>query len=555
MTGSLAILQRELPSLLRSRRTVLVLVAVALTFATAVLLKWPSTSTTDLSGAQARSVFRALAYSMFVVVVFVVPAFPATGLIREVRRRTMELLLNSPLRRSEIYLGKLLSLMTFALLLLAVTLPAMACCYAMGALSPTRDVLALYGLLAVVCVELIVLGLLVGTIARTPESGLRWVYGLTFLLTVIFVIPHMFLQASESNLASIADQLRKLSPLPAFIQLVGDASPAGTGAFESEDLVASYISSAMVVIVVCSLVCIQRLNYALMDRSRDQGLITDDRSTAQRAARRLMYLVDPQKRKSGIPWYLNPLMVKEFRSRQFGRMHWLLRMVAGCAVLSLLLTLATTMGTLDWGVEKVGGIMVVAQAGLVLVLTPGISGALIAGEIESGGWDMLRTTPLGASRVLTGKLLSVCLTLLLVLCASLPGYGIIMVIKPVLQQQVLQVILSLVVTAAVAMLVSATVSSFFRSTAVATTVAYALLILLYGGTLLIWVNRGAPFSYSVVEGALSVNAMAGALHAMDVDGFRNYDGLLRRTWVNSGFLCGALILILSFRTWSIWEPD
>ncbi|MEZ6131546.1 MAG: ABC transporter permease [Planctomycetaceae bacterium] len=555
MTGSLAILNRELPALLRSRRTLLLLVIIAMTFSAAVLLKWPSSATADLSGVQARSVFRALAYSMFVVVVFVVPAFPATGLIREVRRRTMELLLNSPLRRAEIFVGKLLALVIFSALVLTVTMPAMACCYAMGALSPTRDVLALYGLLGVICVELIVLGLLVGTIARTPESGLRWVYGITFLLVGILTIPYLFLQGGDSIYATAASQLRKLSPVPALVQLVGDASPGGTGAFESDDLISAYVKSALVVILLGSVFCIQRLNYALMDRSRDQGIITDDRSTSQKAARRLMYLVDPQKRKSGIPWYLNPLMVKEFRSRQFGRMHWLLRMVAGCAVLSLLLTLATTMGTLDWGVERVGGIIIVAQVGLVLVLTPGLSGALIAGEVESGGWNMLRTTPLGVHRVLIGKLLSVSLTLLLVLCASLPGYGIIMVIKPVLQQQVLQVILSLVVTAAVAMLVSATVSSFFRSTAVATTVAYALLILLYGGTLLVWLNRDSPFSHAVVERALSVNAMAGALNAMEVEGFQAYDGLLRATWVNSGMLCGVLLVVLSLRTWRLWEPD
>ena len=109
-------------------------------------------------------------------VVLVVPAFPATGLIREVRRWTMELLLNSPLRRSDIFFGKLIALAAFATLLLAVTLPAMACCYAMGAISPTHDVLGLYGLLGVICIELIVLGLLIGTIAE--NSGIRSAMGL-----------------------------------------------------------------------------------------------------------------------------------------------------------------------------------------------------------------------------------------------------------------------------------------------------------------------------------------------------------------------------------------
>lgn len=555
MRGIVTIVERELPSLLRMKQTLWIFVIVALTFSATVLLKWPSTSTADLSGIQARAAFRGLAYSMFVTVVLVVPAFPATGLIREVRRRTMELLLNSPLRRVEIFVGKLVALAGFAMLLLAVTLPAMACCYAMGGISPTHDVLGLYGLLAVICIELIVLGLLIGTIAETAESGLRWVYGATFSLVVIAVLPHIFLQGGDSNYAVFAMYLRTLSPIPALLQLVGDAVPGATGAIESENLIRPYVFSALVLSLAGSLICIQRLNYSLMDRSRSQGLITDERSASLRAARRMMFIVDPQKRKSGISWFLNPVMVKEFRSRQFGRLHWLLRMVAGCAVMSLLLSLATTMGTLDWGVEKVGGIMIVAQVGLILVLTPGISGAMIAGEMESGGWDMLRATPLGAHRVLFGKLMSVCITLALVLCASLPGYGIIMVIKPVLQTQVAQVVVSLALTAAVAMLVSATVSSFFRSTATATTVSYGLLVFLYAGSMLVWLNRDAPFSHAVVERVLSVNAMAGALNAMDVDGFQMYDGLLRTTWVVSGVMCGVLLLLLSVRTWRIWEPD
>ncbi|MCA9050229.1 MAG: ABC transporter permease subunit, partial [Planctomycetaceae bacterium] len=475
MTGCASIVERELLSLLRMKPTLWLLILVALAFTAAVLLKWPSSATADLSGSQARTVFRGLAFSMLVAVILIVPAYPATGLIREVRRRTMELLLNSPLRRTEIFLGKVIALAGFAALLLSVTFPAMACCYAMGALSPTDDVLQLYLLLAVASLELIVLGLLVGTFAQTAESGLRWVYGATFFLTVIVAMPHVFLQGGEGLLAETAAKLRTLSPIPAVIQLTGQASPGGIGMIETQNLVQSYFFSALLVTAAAAVVCIRRLNYSLLDRSRSQGIITDDRSAAQRAVRRVMYLVDPQKRKAGIPRFLNPVMVKEFRSRQFGRLHWLLRLVAGCAVLSLLLTLATTMGTLDWGVEKVGGIMIVAQVGLILVLTPGLSSGMIAGEVESGGWNMLRSTPLGALRVITGKLSSVTITLLLVLCASLPGYGIIMVIKPVLQTQVTQVILSMALTAAVAMLTSAAVSSFFRSTATATTVSYGLL--------------------------------------------------------------------------------
>ncbi|MCA9051892.1 MAG: hypothetical protein KDA89_24305, partial [Planctomycetaceae bacterium] len=87
------------------------------------------------------------------------------------------------------------------------------------------------------------------------------------------------------------------------------------------------------------------------------------------------------------------------------------------------------------------------------------------------------------------------------------------------------------------------------------TVSYGLLILLYAGTMLVWINRDAPFSHSVVQNVLSANAMAGALNAMEVDGFREYDGLMQTTWKVSGCLCAGLIVVLWYRSRRIWEPD
>ena len=181
-------------------------------------------------------------------------------------------------------------------------------------------------------------------------------------------------------------------------------------------------------------------------------------------------------------------MVKEFQCRQFGRMHWLLRLVAGCAVLSLLLTLASAQGTESRGVEYTGALIIVLQVALIVLLTPGLASGMIAGEMEGGSWNLLRVTPLTPGRILRGKLISVVLTLALLLCATLPGYAVIMLIKPTLQQQVVQVLICLILAAVLSMLVSATVSSFFRKTAVATTVSYGCLVAIFGGTMLIWMN-------------------------------------------------------------------
>lgn len=546
MSGSLIIIERELMALLRSSRTLAILMTVALSFAVVVLLKWPSSAVVDLSGIQARQVFQWLTYAMLTAAMLIIPVFPATSLVREVRGRTLELLLNSPLSRTSIYLGKVGAMIGFIALLLFATLPAMACCYLMGGLSLTSDILKLYGFLMVVCLQLVVIGMLVGTWSRSAEAALRWSYGVTFAVTVVTVFPDYFLQGGESLFARGAYWLKLLSPIPALMKIVSQGALGGAGLMEQRDVVWWYLTLAGVFVIAGSIVVVSRLSHALLDQSRSQGLITDERSTAVQAARRVMFLVDPQRRSSGIPWFLNPVMVKEFRSRQFGRLHWLLRLVAGCAVLSLLLTLGATLSTIDWGVPAIGGLIIVLQVMLIVLMTPGLAGGMIAGEIESGGWALLRVTPLGPGRILRGKLISVCITLALLLCATLPGYAIIMLIQPSLREQVFQVLVSLVMAALVSMLIGATVSSFFRTTAAATTVAYAVLISLFAGPMLVWMNRNAPFGHPLVEGVLMFNPMAAALNAMRVPGFESYV-LIPGAWQVAAALCGVLLTVLYLR--------
>ena len=100
MSGIGVILSRELLALLRSSRVLAILLTVSVAAAFVVLLKWPTTAIVDLDGARGREVFRWITYAMLAASILAVPVFPSTLLVREVRRRTLELLLNSPLSRS-----------------------------------------------------------------------------------------------------------------------------------------------------------------------------------------------------------------------------------------------------------------------------------------------------------------------------------------------------------------------------------------------------------------------------------------------------------------------
>ncbi|MEI6540075.1 MAG: ABC transporter permease subunit, partial [Planctomycetota bacterium] len=467
--------------------------------------------------------------------------------------RTLELLLNSPLSRASIYFGKAGAMLGFVVLLLFATLPAMACCFLMGGLTLTK-VLGLYGFLLLVCTQLVVIGILVGTFCRSTEAALRWSYGLTFAVTIVPTFPDFFMKGDDSPIARGAGWLKLVSPVPSLMQMLDQGSVGGSGLVENRPVLFWYLVFTGLSIVAGSVVCVMRLSHGLIDRSRSQGSITDEQSLGIRTARRVLYLVDPQRRSKGIPLFLNPVMIKEFRCRQFGRLHWLLRLIAGCAVLSLMLTLASAGGAESRGVHFTGAIIIVLQVALIVLLTPGLAASMIAGEMESGSWNLLRVTPMSAGRILTGKLTSVVLTLALLLFATLPGYAVIMLIQPNLQAQVRQVIVSLILAALLSMLISATVSSFFRSTAVATTVAYGILISLFAGTLLVWVNLDAPFGHSLVENTLRLNPLAAALSAIEAKGFQTFN-LIPSAWWISSMLSLVLLIVLYFRVRRLSQPD
>ena len=266
-----------------------------------------------------------------------------------------------------------------------------------------------------------------------------------------------------------------------------------------------------------------------------------------------LFIVDPQRRKPGIPWYLNPVMVKEFRSRRFGRTQWLVRLIAACAVVSMVLTFAAATSVTSWGVEAIGGLMVLLQVILVVVMTPSLTAGLISGERDGGGWELLRLTPLSALRIVNGKLLSVLWTLLLVLMATLPGYLVMIYIKPQMWVQVNLVLICLTCTVIYTLAVSAAVGSLFRYTAVATTVAYVTVMVLFLTPLLIWLGRDAPFGHETVQTALLVNPVGAALSVIETPGFQDYS-LQPAVWWVAGTVSALMFLVFGFQVWRLSRP-
>lgn len=548
-----ALLHRELVTVFRQRRMFLLQVALVTAFGLLVVIRWPTEARMALSGTRSQEVFRLFGYGLLSALLLILPVFPATNIVRERNQGTLALLLNTPLGAIRIYLGKLLSTMGLAGMILSLSLPAATACFALGGISLTKDILAVFVVLIFMSLQYASLGLLISSYATTADAAVRWTYGWVLASSILCLGPHQFYQGTGTYLAIASDWLRCLSPFAAMLSLQGSGDLGSNGLMSVTPVTSRFLGLSLLLTIVYSAWTISRLNHKIFDQSRAAGEISDDQNLGVQIVRRIIFIVDPQRRSGAIGRFTNPVMVKEFRCRRFGRLHWLLRLIAGCAVLSLGLTIVTATETIDWGVDAIGALMVVLQVALLVLITPSLAAGLISTEIESGGWPLLQMTPLSAMRIVWGKLLSVLLPLLIVLCATLPGYIVMVYIEPGLRFQVQRVVICLLATAGFAMLLSAAIGSLFRRTATATAAAYAGLLFVCGAPLLIWLGRDAPFGRETVERALMINPVAAALSVIRVSGFREYE-LIPGNWWFLGISSGLSLLILIYRTISISRP-
>ena len=221
--------------------------------------------------------------------------------------------------------------------------------------------------------------------------------------------------------------------------------------------------------------------------------------------------------------------------------------------MSLLLTFLATSNVGMWRVETIGGFMVLLQIVLVVLIAPSLTSGLISTERESGGWELLRMTPMSAFKIVRGKLLSVIWTVALILLATVPGYIVMIYIKPTMWLQVQNVLICLVLAAVYTVSVGAAVGSLFQKTAAATTTCYAVLILLFLGPLLIWMGRDAPFSHDIVEATLAINPTGAALSIIEAPGFQMYE-LLPTAWWVAGVVSLSALTCFGIQVWRIARP-
>ena len=156
------VLTRELLVTLRSTCAFVLQLLYVAALGSLVYFYWPAgeDGTRQVSPGVARRLFDIFFLGQFFLVAIMAPTFAAGSITGEKERKTYEMLLASPLRPGTILIGKLLSSLSYLVILILSSLPLMILCYLLGGLllsEITRSYLVLilaagtFGLLSVAC--------------------------------------------------------------------------------------------------------------------------------------------------------------------------------------------------------------------------------------------------------------------------------------------------------------------------------------------------------------------------------------------------------------------
>lgn len=116
-----------------------------------------------------------LLYSLVTVIVLIAPALTASAISFERERRTLDLLLTTPLRPMQILFGKLTASFAFLMLLLVESMPVIAVCIIMGGVT-IGDLLATYVLIGFSTLHLCAFAMYCSACNRSSGAATFWAY-------------------------------------------------------------------------------------------------------------------------------------------------------------------------------------------------------------------------------------------------------------------------------------------------------------------------------------------------------------------------------------------
>jgi len=175
------VIPREMKVRMRFARTfwlqgiyLLILIAITAIAYYAIFAVMPIQNPQELQ-MRLQEFYHTLLYSLVILIVLIAPALTAGAIAFERERRTLELLLLTPLRPMQILVGKLVASVAFLLLLLTLALPVLTVGILMGG-ATVGDLLATYALLVFSTLHLCAFALYCSACNRSSGLATFWAY-------------------------------------------------------------------------------------------------------------------------------------------------------------------------------------------------------------------------------------------------------------------------------------------------------------------------------------------------------------------------------------------
>ena len=155
-------------------------------------------------------------------------------------------------------------------------------------------------------------------------------------------------------------------------------------------------------------------------------------------------------------WLVNPIIVKELRSRMRGARAFML--LTGMLILMALFSYGMyqlVLLTSTWSYAplspQIGQTLFIALAVMemlmVCLITPALTAGAISGEHENLTYEMLLTTPLPPTRILWGKLISALSYVFLLIFAAIPLASLVFIYGGVSPRDMLKALVVIFATA------------------------------------------------------------------------------------------------------------
>lgn len=542
MTGN-PIVTKDLVSVLRSRTAlILTLVSVAAMSLLAVSM-WPEAGINPAGTLYSRLFMTVILCGQLIVLGLFTPPFSATAITYERESNTWETLYYSLLRPDQILIGKLIGAVAFLLLLVALSLPVGAVCFLLGGVSP-RELFTAYLVLLTAGLTFGLVGLTCSALLRSSLMSLTATY--LCLLAVCGGAHVPILLLPEWRQAQpVLHAIRCLSPFTALVAITRDAFRS-MGSHASADAVTRYFTYAGIACGAMIVILVVRIAMRPTPKIARRKSVVDERTPlAVRIMRRIIFLIDPRRRRRSMPTWLNPVFLLDLRTRTAGVSN-LLRACFLCLIfaIGLVMLVSGTYGATSPDVIRL--IALAFQIGLIALLGPSLTVGAISSEIEGRTFDSLRMTPLRPWTIFLGKFAAAVVLSSMLVVASIPVFFAILYIQGAIEAHYLIAMFAITaITIVFTLSAGLFFSSICRSTARAAAWAYGLMALVTVGSLLGLVLR-ERLSDSMARFILAFNPIVTVVGTVSTSRFIEYG-----RWQNNVLALGAISLALFAAT--VWR--